>query len=154
MIYRYPSGTSFRLVHRCSPTLWHRQWGVKCIIWGEVDYVGGEVECVGQEKDLRLQIESRFHETLWWKSNWLRWNSGWLLSCEFRFENSPLRGSRYYNCLLLRIRALLSVELLKRNGNRVKNLPTQWRRLGRKTGRSPRTSQPHREADESPRSCL
>ena len=35
------------------------------------------------------------------------------------------------------------------NGNLVKNLPTQCGRLGKKTGRSLKTSQPHGEADES-----
>ena len=40
------------------------------------------------------------------------------------------------------------------NGKPVKNLPTKWGGLRRKTGRPMRTSQPHREADESQRIML
>ena len=40
------------------------------------------------------------------------------------------------------------------NENLVKNLPTWWKRLGRKTGRPLKTSYPRREADESQRVML
>ena len=39
---------------------------------------------------------ARLDEALWWKSNRSRWSSRWLLSRDFRFENSPFRESRYY----------------------------------------------------------
>ena len=124
-----------------SSVKWSRQWGVWCVRWREVECVRwGEVKCVSRKVDPRLQIGARLDEELSWKSNWSGWSFRWFLSHDFRFGNFPLWGSRYYNRLLPWTRALLSIKLSKGNKNLVKNLPTWWRRLRRKTKRSPRIS--------------
>ena len=98
---------------------------------------------------------ARLGETLWWRSSWSEWSFRWLLLCDFHFKNSPLWELHYYNCFFFWMQASLSVEIVeKKNGNLVKNLPTQWERLKKKTGRLLRISQPYKEVDNSWRIIL